>query len=64
MLLICMKSLLHQQKMKRYVKILLDVAREEKTHFDEFQRMLQREDKEQIEELEHGKEEVEEELGI
>jgi rubrerythrin len=45
-------------------EILLDVAKEEKTHVGEFQTMLLREDKEQIEELEHGKKEVEEELGI
>jgi rubrerythrin len=41
-------------------KILLDVAKEEKTHVGEFQTLLLREDKEQVEELEHGKEEVEE----
>jgi rubrerythrin len=41
-------------------KILLDVAKEEKTHVGEFQALLLREDTEQIEELEKGKEEVEE----
>jgi len=41
-------------------KILLDVAKEEKTHFGEFQALLLKEDKEQVEELEKGKEEVEE----
>ena len=45
-------------------KVLLDVAREEKTHVGEFQTLLLREDAEQVEELEHGKEEVEEELEI
>jgi rubrerythrin len=41
-------------------KILLDVAKEEKTHVGEFQTLLLKEDSEQIEELEKGKEEVEE----
>ena len=45
-------------------KVLLDVAREEKTHVGEFQTLLLREDAEQVEELQHGKEEVEEELEI
>jgi len=43
--------------------ILLDVAKEEKTHVGEFQTMLLRLDQEQVEELEHGKEEVEEMVG-
>lgn len=41
-------------------KVLLDVAREEKTHFGEFQEMLLRIDKEQVRELEKAKEEVRE----
>lgn len=41
-------------------KILLDVAKEEKTHVGEFQILLLREDEEQVEELEHGKKEVKE----
>ncbi|MCL4537240.1 MAG: rubrerythrin [Nitrospirae bacterium] len=45
-------------------KILLDIAKEEKTHVGEFQTMLLRLDKEQEKELEHGKEEVEEITGI
>ena len=45
-------------------KILLDVAKEEKTHVGEFQTLLLREDEEQVKELEHGKEEVEEITGI
>lgn len=45
-------------------EILLDVAKEEKTHVGEFQTLLLREDEEQVEELKKGKEEVEEELGI
>jgi rubrerythrin len=44
--------------------VLLDVAKEEKTHVGEFQALLLREDEEQVEELKHGKEEVEEELGL
>jgi rubrerythrin len=45
-------------------EVLLDVAREEKTHVGEFQTMLLRIDKEQVEELKHGKKEVEEDLGL
>lgn len=44
-------------------KILLDVAGEEKTHMGEFQTLLLKEDKEQVEELKAGKEEVEELIG-
>jgi rubrerythrin len=43
-------------------KILLDIAKEEKTHVGEFQTLLLREDQEQVKELEEGKKEVEEEL--
>jgi len=43
--------------------ILLDVAKEEKTHVGEFQALLLERDKEQVKELEEGKKEVEEELG-
>ena len=45
-------------------EVLLDVAKEEKTHVGEFQTLLLRVDPEQVEELKHGKEEVEEELGL
>jgi len=45
---------------KNIRKLLLDVAREEKTHVGEFQTLLLIEDKEQGKELEEGKEEVEE----
>ena len=45
-------------------EVLLDVAKEEKTHVGEFQALLLREDEEQVKELEHGKEEVEKELGL
>ena len=41
-------------------KVFLDVAKEEKTHFGEFQALLLKLDKEQVEELEKGKEEIEE----
>lgn len=44
-------------------KILLDVAKEEKTHVGEFQALLLREDKEQERELEEGKKEVKEIIG-
>lgn len=43
--------------------ILLDVAREEKTHVGEFMALLLSRDEEQAVELEEGKEEVEELLG-
>jgi rubrerythrin len=41
-------------------KILLDIAKEEKTHVGEFQTLLLKEDAEQVEKLEEGKKEVEE----
>jgi rubrerythrin len=44
-------------------KILLDIAKEEKTHVGEFQTLLLRNDKEQEKELEEGKKEVEELTG-
>ncbi len=44
-------------------KILLDIAKEEKTHVGEFQSLLLKIDEQQVEELKAGKEEVEEELG-
>ena len=44
-------------------KILLDIAKEEKTHVGEFQTLLLKKDKEQERELEEGKEEVEELTG-
>ena len=45
-------------------EVLLDVAKEEKTHMGAFQTLLLREDEEQVEELKKGKEEVEKELGL
>jgi len=44
-------------------KILLDIAKEEKTHVGEFQALLLKEDEEQVKELEEGKKEVEELIG-
>jgi len=41
-------------------KVLLEVAREEKTHLGEFQTLLLRVDAEQVQELEKGRKEVEE----
>jgi rubrerythrin len=40
--------------------VLLDIAKEEKTHMGEFQALLLKVDKEQVQELEAGKKEVEE----
>lgn len=41
-------------------KVLLDIAKEEKTHVGEFQTLLLREDEEQKEELKEGEGEIEE----
>lgn len=41
-------------------KVLLDIAKEEKTHVGEFQTLLLKEDVEQATELEEGKKEIEE----
>ncbi len=41
-------------------KVLLDIAKEEKTHVGEFQAMLLSKDAEQVKELEEGKKEIEE----
>lgn len=53
-------SLTKDEKIKA---IFLDVAREEKTHVGEFLTLLLMKDEEQEDELEEGKEEVEELLG-
>ena len=45
---------------KNIKKLLLDVAREEKTHVGEFQAFLLMEDREQEKELKEGRREVEE----
>ncbi len=44
-------------------KVLLDIAKEEKTHVAEFQTLLLKIDQEQADEMEEGREEVEEMLG-
>jgi rubrerythrin len=44
-------------------KVLLDIAREEKTHVGEFQTMLLRLDAEQVSEMEHAKKEIKELIG-
>jgi len=44
---------------KNIKKLLLDIAKEEKTHMGEFQALLLMEDKEQEKELKNGKKEVE-----
>ena len=43
--------------------VLLDIAREEKTHVMEFQTMLLRFDAEQVKEMDHAKKEIEELTG-
>jgi rubrerythrin len=43
--------------------VLLDIAREEKTHVGEFQTMLLRLDAEQVKEMEHAKKEIKELTG-
>ena len=43
--------------------VLLDIAREEKTHVGEFQTMLLRMDAEQVQEMEHAKKEIKELTG-
>jgi rubrerythrin len=43
-------------------KMLLDIAKKEKTHVGEFQTLLLNRDEEQVEEMAAGKEEVKEEV--
>ena len=50
-------SLANDKKIKR---VLLEIAKEEKTHVGEFQALLLKKDKEQLEELDKGKKEVDE----
>lgn len=45
---------------KKIKKVLLDIAREEKTHAGEFEALLVEKDPDQAEELEKGKKEVRE----
>jgi rubrerythrin len=49
---------------KEIRRILLDIAREEKTHVGEFQALLLRKDREQAEELQAGEREVREKTGL
>ena len=44
-------------------RVILDIAKEEKTHIGEFQELLLRLDRQQAEELESGKKEVQKETG-
>ena len=44
-------------------KVMLDIAKEEKSHMGEFQSLLLRLDQEQVQGLEHGKREVQELTG-
>jgi len=57
------EQLAHMTENAHLKAVLLDVAKEEKTHAGEFQEMLLRLDPEQKDELAHGKEEVEELVG-
>ncbi|HOX29914.1 MAG TPA: ferritin family protein [Candidatus Paceibacterota bacterium] len=52
-----MAALSEDEKIK---KMLLDIAREEKTHVGEFQSMLLQKDSEQEAEMEKGRKEIEE----
>jgi rubrerythrin len=45
---------------KKIKKVMLDIAKEEKTHVGEFQALLLEIDKEQVRELENGKKEIRE----
>lgn len=57
------EQLASMAKNKHIKAVLMDVAKEEKTHMGEFQAMLLKLDKEQVAELEHAKEEIEELTG-
>jgi len=48
---------------KNIKTMLLEIAKEEKTHVGEFLRLLLNRDRQQLEELEKGKEEVKKEVG-
>ncbi len=54
------EQLAAKTKSSKIKKVLLDIAKEEKTHIGEFQTLLLELDKEQVNELEKGKKEVEE----
>lgn len=48
---------------KNIKAMLLDIAKEEKTHVGEFQALLLNRDNEQVKELDEGRKEVKEEVG-
>ncbi len=54
------EQLAAEAQSKNIKKILLDIAKEEKTHIGEFQAMLLKLDKEQLKEMKEGKREVDE----
>jgi rubrerythrin len=54
------EQLASRVKNKKIKKVLVDIAKEEKTHVGEFLTLLTELDKQQKEELKKGKEEVEE----
>lgn len=54
------EQLAAKAKDKNIKAVLLDIAKEEKTHVGEFETLLLKLDKEQVQELEKGKKEVEE----
>lgn len=54
------EQLAARTKDKQLKKVLLEVAKEEKTHVGEFQALLLERDKEQVKELEEGEKEVRE----
>jgi rubrerythrin len=54
------EQLASKTKNAKLKKVLLDIAKEEKTHIGEFQTLLLELDKEQVQELENGRKEVEE----
>jgi rubrerythrin len=53
------EQLAAEAKSDKIRKILLDIAKEEKTHMGEFQALLLEIDKEQAKELQEGKKEIE-----
>jgi rubrerythrin len=52
------EQLAAKTKNKKIKEVLLDIAKEEKTHVGEFQTLLLGIDKEQVRELENGRKEV------
>jgi len=54
------EQMAHMAQSETIKKVLLDIAREEKTHVGEFQTLLLKEDSEQEKELAEGKAEIDE----